>query len=116
MAELGTRREDVASPISWSSRDQWCDEAQASMPIRAAHSTPEVEQPDPITSLAMVSRWRHGELFFIPNFCSRHDHIGGVTPSRPTRHARPCSVPSGCLIAAMKTFAPGLRSLWSPCT
>jgi hypothetical protein len=30
--------------------------------------------------------------------CSRRDHIGGVTPSRPTRHARPCSVPSGCLI------------------
>ena len=23
-------------------------------------------------------------------------------PSRPTRHARPCSVPSGCLTAAMK--------------
>ena len=23
------------------------------------------------------------------------DHIGGVTPSRPTRHARLCSVPSG---------------------
>src|SRR6516165_6994790 len=46
--------------------------------------------------------------------CSRRDHIGGVTPSRPTRHARPCSVPSGCLIAAMKTFAPGLRSLLSP--
>ena len=43
-------------------------------------------------------------------------HIGGVTPSRPTRHARPCSVPSGCLIAAMKTLAPGLRSLLSPCT
>src|SRR5262245_38571060 len=47
---------------------------------------------------------------------SRHNHIGGVTPSRPTRHARPCSVPSGCLIAAIKTFAPGLRSLLSPCT
>jgi hypothetical protein len=43
-------------------------------------------------------------------------HIGGVTPSRPTRHARPCSVPSGSLIAAMKTLAPGLRSLLSPCT
>ncbi len=48
--------------------------------------------------------------------CLRRDHIGGVTPSRPTRHARPCSVPSGCLIAAMNTFAPGLRSLLSPCT
>src|SRR2546425_273008 len=24
-------------------------------------------------------------------------HIGGVSPSRPTRQARPCSVPSGCL-------------------
>jgi hypothetical protein len=32
--------------------------------------------------------------------CSCRDHIGGVTPSRPTRHARPCNVPSGCLTAA----------------
>jgi hypothetical protein len=47
---------------------------------------------------------------------SRGDHIGGVTPSRPIRHARPCNVPSGCLTAAMKTFAPGLRSLLSPRT
>jgi hypothetical protein len=41
---------------------------------------------------------------------------GGVTPSRPTRHARPCSVPSDCLTATMKTFAPGFRSLLSPST
>src|SRR5262249_48346377 len=43
-----------------------------------------------------------------------HRHIGGVMPSRPTRHARPCSVPSGCLTATIKTFAPGLRSFLSP--
>jgi len=46
--------------------------------------------------------------------CSRPDHIGGVTPSRPTRHARPCNVPSGCLLARIKTFASGFRSLLSP--
>jgi hypothetical protein len=31
-------------------------------------SEPEVGRPDSITSLAIVSRWRHGERFFIPNF------------------------------------------------
>jgi hypothetical protein len=40
-------------------------------------------------------------------------HMGGVAPSRPTRHARPCSVPSGCLAATMNTLAPTLRSLLS---
>jgi hypothetical protein len=49
-----------------------------------------------------------------PSSRSRRSHIGGVTPCRPTRHARPCSVPSGCLAATMKTFAPGLRSVLSP--
>ena len=59
----------------------------------------------------------HSEQFLTLAPCtSRRDHIGGVTPSRPTRHARPCSAPSGCLIAAMNTFAPSLRSLLSPCT
>jgi hypothetical protein len=48
-------------------------------------------------------------------FC-RRNHIGGVTPSRPIRQARPCSVPSACLTATMKTLAPGLMSLLSPGT
>ena len=70
-----------------------------------------------ITSLAMVSSvGGTASSTSLQTFCSRRNHIGGVTPSRPTRHARPCSVPSGCLIAAMKTLAPGLRSLLSPCT
>ena len=38
---------------------------------------------------------------------SRWPRIGRVTPSRPTRQARPCSVPSGCLAATMKALAPG---------
>jgi hypothetical protein len=38
----------------------------------------------------------------------------GAAPLRPTRHARPSSVPSGCLTATMKTLAPGLRSVRSP--
>jgi len=42
-------------------------------------------------------------------FATWDSHIGGVTPSRPTRHARPCSVPSGCFAAMMKTFAPGFE-------
>ena len=50
----------------------------------------------------------------LPKSASRRNHIGGVTPSRPTRHTRPCNVPSSCLTAAMKTFAPGLRSVLSP--
>ena len=52
----------------------------------------------------------------VPSHPSGADYIGGVTPSRPTRHARPCSVPSGCLTVTMKTFAPGVRSLLSPGT
>jgi hypothetical protein len=36
------------------------------------------------------------------------NYVGGVRPSRPIRQARPCSVPSACLTATMKTFAPGL--------
>src|SRR5580693_7629300 len=41
---------------------------------------------------------------------------GGVIPSRPTRQARPCTVPSGCLTPMMKTLAPTFRSLLSPGT
>ena len=52
----------------------------------------------------------------LPCSASRPDYMGGVTPSRPIRRARPCNVPSGCLIAAINTFAPGLRSLLSPRT
>lgn len=48
--------------------------------------------------------------------CARRGHIGGVSPSRPIRQARPCSVPSACLTATTKTFAPGLMSLLSPGT
>jgi hypothetical protein len=44
------------------------------------------------------------------------NHIGGVIPSRPTRQARPCTVPSGCLTPMMKTLAPTFRSLLSPGT
>src|SRR5262249_1607309 len=73
--------------------------------------------PNSITSLAMVSNTGERRAVLHSNFFgSRRDHIGGVTPSRPIRHARPCNVPSGCLIAAMKTFAPGFRSLLSPGT
>jgi hypothetical protein len=46
----------------------------------------------------------------------RRNHIGGVIPSRPTRQARPCTVPSGCLPPMMKTLAPTFRSLLSPGT
>jgi hypothetical protein len=44
-------------------------------------------------------------------------HIGGVMPSRPTETAAASRVPSSFLLAAaMKTLAPGLSSLLSPCT
>lgn len=42
------------------------------------------------------------------------NYMGRVTRSRPARHARPCSVPSGCLAATMNTLAPTLRSLVPP--
>jgi hypothetical protein len=52
----------------------------------------------------------------LPSLARAKNHIGGVSPFRPTRQARPSSVPSGCLAAMMKTFAPALRSLLSPGT
>jgi hypothetical protein len=71
----------------------------------------EVGQPDSITSLAMVSSvGGTANSSSLQTFCSRRDHIGGVTPSRPTRHARPCSVPSACL-AANRLRAEALATL-----
>jgi hypothetical protein len=86
-------------------------------PHRQVQKVPgsEVGQPDSINSLAMANCFGGtASSSSSKTFCLHHNHIGGVTPSRPTRHARPCSVPSGCVIAAIKTFAPGLRSLLSP--
>ena len=87
---------------------------------RAGIGPPKGDELPPIHSITSSARASSiggtSSSCSLETFRSRHDHIGGVTPSRPTRHARPCSVPSGCLIAAMKTFAPGLRSLLSPCT
>jgi hypothetical protein len=43
-------------------------------------------------------------------------HIGGVTPSRPIRQARPCSVPSACLPflpdASLRSRYRILRGAW----
>src|SRR5262249_62105683 len=52
------------------------------------------------------------ERFFA--FCSAFSHIGGVTPSRPTRHARPCRVPSAFFVAGVESFLPPLATGSSP--
>jgi hypothetical protein len=70
--------------------------------------------PDPHPRIAVAGFTRKSHSLGATRSCC--SHIGGVSPSRPTRQARPCNVPSGCLAAMMRTFAPGLRSLMSPGT
>ena len=70
--------------------------------------------PDPYPRIAIAGFTRKSYSLGATRSCC--SHIGGVSPSRPTRQARPCNVPSGCLAAMMRTFAPGLRSLLSPGT